>query len=120
MKPKSRADDFSKSNGSEEPGQKSLRLKDTGVDRLPQPFRAMILEPVLQLRGESAQTELRGNRSPEARLEEALGLSAAINLNIAHSGVVRVNNPKPATLFGDGKVAELAGIVASEIWILLS
>ena len=114
MKPKSRADDFSKSNGSEEPGQKSLRLKDTGVDRLPQPFRAMILEPVLQLRGESAQAELRGNRSPEARLEEALGLSAAINLNIAHSGVVRVNNPKPATLFGDGKVAELAGIVASE------
>lgn len=113
MKPKSRADDFSKSNGTEEPGQKSLRVKDTGVDRLPQPFRAIILEPVLQLRGEGSG-ELRGNRSPEARLEEAVGLSAAINLDIVHSGVVRVNNPKPATLFGEGKVAELAGIVASE------
>ncbi len=114
MKPKSRADDFSKSNGSEEPGQKSLRLKDTGVDRLPQAFRAMVLEPVLQLRAETGAQELRSNRSPEARLEEALGLAAAINLEIIHSGVVRVNNPKPATLFGDGKVSELAGIVASE------
>ncbi len=114
MKPKSRADDFSKSNGSEEPGQKSLRLKDTGVDRLPQAFRAMVLEPVLQLRAETGAQELRSTRSPEARLEEALGLAAAINLEIIHSGVVRVNNPKPATLFGDGKVSELAGIVASE------
>ncbi len=114
MKPKSREDDFSKSNGSEEPGQKSLRQKDTGVDRLPQRFRAMILEPVIQLRSENSQADLRSNRSPEARLDEAIGLSAAINLDIVHSGVVRINNPKPATLFGEGKVAELAGIVASE------
>ncbi|MEM8702318.1 MAG: GTPase HflX, partial [Pseudomonadota bacterium] len=89
-------------------------MKDTGVDRLPQPFRAMIIEPVLQLRGEAGQQDLRGNRSPEARLEEAIGLSAAINLQIIHSGVVKVNNPKPGSLFGEGKVAELAGIVASE------
>ncbi|WP_428674290.1 GTPase HflX [Roseibium sp.] len=74
----------------------------------------MVLEPVLQLRAETGAQELRSNRSPEARLEEALGLAAAINLEIIHSGVVRVNNPKPATLFGDGKVSELAGIVASE------
>lgn len=84
------------------------------MDRLPQPFRAMIIEPVLQLRGETGQQDLRGNRSPEARLEEAIGLSAAINLQIIHSGVVKVNNPKPGTLFGEGKVAELAGVVASE------
>lgn len=74
----------------------------------------MILEPVIQHRSDTSQSDLRGNRSPEARLEEALGLSAAINLVIAHSGVVKVNNPKPATLFGEGKVSELAGIVASE------
>lgn len=83
------------------------------MDRLPQPFRAMIIEPVLQTRGESG-AEIRGARTPEARLDEAIGLSAAINLNIIHSGVVRINAPKPATLFGDGKVAELAGMVASE------
>lgn len=114
MKPKSRADDFSKSNGAEEPGHKTLRQKDTGVDRLPQPFRAMIIEPVLPTRVDTTQSDLRSNRSPEARLNEAIGLSAAITLNILHSGIVKVNNPKPATLFGEGKVAELAGIVASE------
>ncbi|WP_299484147.1 GTPase HflX [uncultured Roseibium sp.] len=74
----------------------------------------MIIEPILQLRGEAGQQDLRGNRSPEARLDEAIGLSAAINLEILHSGVVKVNNPKPGTLFGEGKVSELAGIVASE------
>jgi len=111
---KSHEDDYSKSNGSEEPGQKSLRQKDTGVDRLPQRFRAMVLEPVVQLRSDMGQGDLRGSRTPEARLAEALGLSAAINLDIAHSAVIKINNPRPATLFGDGKVDEIAGIVASE------
>lgn len=84
------------------------------MDRLPQPFDAMIIEPVIQSWSDSIQSDMRTSRSPEARLEEALGLSAAINLNIVHSGVVRINNPKPATLFGEGKVEELAGIVAAE------
>ncbi len=74
----------------------------------------MVLEPVLQLRSEAGPQELRASRSPEARLEEALGLAAAINLDVVQSGIIRINNPKPATLFGDGKVAELAGIAASE------
>ncbi|MEP4767886.1 MAG: GTPase HflX [Roseibium sp.] len=74
----------------------------------------MIIEPVLPTRVDTAPSDLRSNRSPEARLNEAIGLSAAITLNILHSGIVKVNNPKPATLFGEGKVSELAGIVASE------
>nr|WP_244314140.1 GTPase HflX [Roseibium denhamense] len=93
---------------------KSLRQKDAGVDRLPQPFRAMIIEPDLQTRSDASGTALHSNRSPEARLEEAIGLSAAINLTIVQSGIVRINNPKPATLFGEGKVAEFAGLVAAE------
>nr|WP_244300752.1 GTPase HflX [Roseibium hamelinense] len=86
---------------------------DQGIDRRPQPYRAMIIEPVLQLRRED-ETDLRTSRSPEARLGEAVGLSAAINLEIVSSGVVKINAPKPGTLFGEGKVAELAGIVAAE------
>ena len=104
MEPKSRSDDFSKLEGATE----------TGIDRRPQPFRALILEPVLFQRREGAEAELRGNRSPEARLEEAVGLSAAINLDIVSAGVVKISNPKPATLFGEGKVSELAGIVEAE------
>lgn len=87
---------------------------EQGIDRRPQPFRAMILEPVLQLRKDGAEAELRGNRSPEARLEEAVGLSAAINLKIISSSIIKINNPRPATLFGEGKVEEIAGAVEAE------
>ena len=104
MKDKSFGDENTKSTGA---GEK-------GIDRRPQPYRAMILEPVLLHKRDPSGADTRGNRSPEARLEEALGLSAAINLDIHYSGVIKINNPKPATLFGDGKVEELAGIIAAE------
>ena len=53
-------------------------------------------------------------RSPQARLEEAVGLAAAINLDVKASGLVPVPNPRPATLFGSGKVEELKGLVRTE------
>ena len=53
-------------------------------------------------------------RSPQARLEEAVGLALAINLDVRESGVVRIPQPKPATLFGAGKVEELAGVIRME------
>ncbi|MEP3275392.1 MAG: GTPase HflX [Stappiaceae bacterium] len=52
-------------------------------------------------------------RSPEARLEEAVGLAQAISLDIVFSDIARVSRVKPATLLGGGKVEELAGIIAS-------
>ena len=52
--------------------------------------------------------------SPQARLEEAVGLAAAIDLDVAASGLVPVPNPRPATLFGSGKVEELAGLMRAE------
>lgn len=104
MEPKSRSDEFSSQKNTSQ----------GGIDRRPQAYRAVILEPVLTHRREAAASDLRENRSPEARLEEAIGLSAAIKLDIVSSGIVRISNPKPATLFGEGKVAEIAGIVAAE------
>ncbi len=50
-------------------------------------------------------------RAPEDRLEEAIGLAAAIHLDIVHAVVVPVPNPNPATLFGQGKVDELKGTI---------
>ncbi|MFD1694224.1 GTPase HflX [Roseibium aestuarii] len=85
-----------------------------GFDRRPQPYRAMIVEPVLTGRHAAGDDGLRHLRTPEARLDEAVGLSAAINLDIVHAAVVRINAPRPATLFGEGKVEELAGMVAAE------
>jgi GTP-binding protein HflX len=50
-------------------------------------------------------------RAAEARLEEAVGLAQAIDLEIAWRLVAPVASPRPATLIGTGKVAEIAGSV---------
>ncbi|WP_069186077.1 GTPase HflX [Candidatus Terasakiella magnetica] len=51
----------------------------------------------------------RGNlRSPQARLEECVGLAQAIHVDVVHSEVVNVSKPKPATLFGKGVVELIA------------
>ncbi|MEO0617854.1 MAG: GTPase HflX [Pseudomonadota bacterium] len=47
-------------------------------------------------------------RSDEARLEEISGLAAAIQLDIRISDVVPVTAPRPGTLFGKGKVDDIA------------
>lgn len=71
--------------------------------------RAVIIVPMLpqQFRDSARATE----RTAEARLEEAIGLARAIDLDPVHSEIVTVNSPRAATLIGTGKLAELAGIV---------
>jgi GTP-binding protein HflX len=66
--------------------------------------RALVLHPALRSRDEP-------DRSPEAQLEEAAGLAAAIELDVVHAAVVRVNRPAPATLFGGGTVEQVAEMV---------
>ncbi|MDE1158737.1 MAG: GTPase HflX [Neorhizobium sp.] len=50
-------------------------------------------------------------RSNEARLEEAIGLARAIDLTIGEGLVVSVNEPRPATLMGTGKIEEIKAIL---------
>ncbi len=52
-------------------------------------------------------------RQPEACLEEARGLAAAIDLDVVESAVVALPRPRPATLFGSGKVDEIASLVGA-------
>ena len=52
-------------------------------------------------------------RTRESRLEEAVGLANAIKLEILEAGVVPVRQVRPSTLFGKGKVEEIAGIIKS-------
>ncbi len=52
-------------------------------------------------------------RTPEARLEEAAGLARAIDLNVVEAGLVTLNDIRPATYIGKGKVDEIAGLVKS-------
>ncbi|MEO0399993.1 MAG: GTPase HflX [Pseudomonadota bacterium] len=48
------------------------------------------------------------DRAPEARLEEACGLAAAIELDIVGAQIVSLTRLRPATLFGVGKVKEIS------------
>lgn len=52
-------------------------------------------------------------RNPEGCLSEAVSLTAAISLDVAHSEVVALSKPKPGTLFGEGKIDEFAGFIKS-------
>jgi GTP-binding protein HflX len=51
-------------------------------------------------------------RSEEARLEEAIGLARAINLDIAEARIVRLARPVPGTLLGKGVLAALGETIA--------
>lgn len=53
-------------------------------------------------------------RSPEARLDEAVGLARAIDLSVVSSGIVALSDIRPATFIGKGKVEEIAGLVKTE------
>lgn len=71
--------------------------------------RAVVITPVLNAtRGEGAA---RLTRAPAARLEEAMGLARAIDLEIVHSEAIMLAAPRPATLIGAGKVEEIAAVV---------
>lgn len=73
--------------------------------------RALVLHPTLKSPGPKATAaDLR--RRPEARLAEAVGLAAAIELEVVHAEVVWLSAWRPATLIGSGKTEELAAWIA--------
>ncbi|OJW28982.1 MAG: GTPase HflX [Rhodospirillales bacterium 69-11] len=47
-----------------------------------------------------------GARAAEAKLAEAAGLAASINLVIVHSAILPLRTRRPATLLGEGQVAQ--------------
>lgn len=97
------------------------RRFDSRSDRLSPPGggetgRALVIEPDLRSRAPAA-AGARGKavlRSPEARLEEAVGLARAIDLNVVASGIAPLGGIRPATFIGKGKVEEIAGLVKSD------
>lgn len=67
-----------------------------------------MLLPVLK-RAHSSKTQSEPSaHAPEFKLSEAVGLAEAIDLHIAGQAIVPLAGLKPATLFGSGKVKELA------------
>jgi GTP-binding protein HflX len=73
--------------------------------------RALVLHPAFKA-GPRAQYS--GGRTPETRLEEAIGLARAIDLDVVAGEIVRISEPKPATLIGSGGVDRLAARIAEQ------
>jgi GTP-binding protein HflX len=77
--------------------------------------RAVVIVPVLTrhpLRDQDGvQNRPRLQRSADARLEEAVGLAQAIDLDIVHAAVAMIAEPRPSTLIGAGKVDEFSEII---------
>ncbi|MBB4574190.1 GTPase HflX [Rhizobium lentis] len=74
-------------------------------------MRATVVVPVLKSRSRGGQTESASTRTPESRLEEATGLAQAIDLDVVNGQVVPVNDPRPATLLGTGKIEEIKALL---------
>jgi GTPase len=69
---------------------------------------AFVIEPVLR---RAAARATSADRAPPARLDEAVGLARAIDLDVAQSGIVMLAAMRPATYLGKGKVEEIAGLI---------
>jgi len=80
------------------------------VERTGDATKIVVIVPALT-RARGSESNL---RDPQARLEEAVGLAAAIELHVAYAGIVTLGQIRPATYIGSGKVEEIAGIVKSE------
>ena len=61
----------------------------------------------------AGQATLAPARDAEARLEEAVGLAAAINLNVVEREVIRIRKATASTLFGKGQIERLHATVAA-------
>jgi GTP-binding protein HflX len=74
--------------------------------------RALVLVPVPRTPRRAGKEP--GGRGREARIAEAVGLARAIDLDVVDAMTVPVAGFKPATLFGLGKVGEIAARVTGD------
>ncbi|TXH79999.1 MAG: GTPase HflX [Rhizobium sp.] len=78
-------------------------------------MRAVVVVPVLKqaraARSAQADSAISVTRSPESRLEEAKGLALAIDLDVVSGSIVPINDPRPATLLGTGKIEEILALL---------
>lgn len=90
--------------------------QETGpIEHEKAPTRAGVFVPVIKVPvREDEDGEILPRRGGDERLLEAVGLAAAIDLDIVASAIVPVSKARPATLIGAGKVDELKEAVAEQ------
>lgn len=73
--------------------------------------RAIVIVPVIYERENAQKTYEASTRSC---IDEAVGLAEAIRLQVVEKLSVNIDKPRPATLLGQGKVAEIGKIIAEK------
>lgn len=90
------------------------------IDRTVARTRALVVVPVRSERRSETTDDARFRRSTEARREEAVGLALAIDLDVTGSTIVKINQPRPATLIGTGKIDEIkVEILAGDVSLVI-
>ena len=80
------------------------------IDHAAPVLKAFVIHPVRPLRGPAAALA----RDPQSRLEEAVGLAVALDLDVVQTAIAPLRAVTPATLFGKGKIEEFAAICEVE------
>ncbi len=104
------------SDSDEFEGQETGKRASKMIDRGAVVTRALVLVPILSqhLQNKAATDGRVIRRTDEARLEEAAGLAAAIDLDIVDVLRVPLNAIRPATLIGKGKLEDIWEIIDRE------
>ncbi|MEA2832682.1 MAG: GTPase [Methylobacteriaceae bacterium] len=88
---------------------KQAKAGESGLERTAS-TRAIVIGPYLSSGGRADLT----SRSPKARLEEAVGLARAIELDVRRTFEIHLTAIRPATYLGKGKVEEIAREIENE------
>ena len=81
-------------------------MTSRSVDRTPEAQVCVVIHP--ELPGDKHA------RDADARLAEAVGLALALDLQVKAAEIARVRKTVPATLFGSGKVEEIAALIRAQ------
>ncbi len=103
-------------NSKKRPGKNSYQVEET------EKTRTLVITPRFSIsraknnngQGNGIPGQSSSERSSENRLEEAVGLAHAIDIDVCSTAIVPIPQIKPSTLFGSGKVAELKDLTGSE------
>jgi GTP-binding protein HflX len=100
------------------PGEERLQRLAEPEKEVAAGTRTLVIGPYLSRRraprAELPADAVANPRPVQARLEEAVGLARAIDLDVAASTSVTLSGLRPATYLGKGKVEEVAGWVKAE------
>jgi GTP-binding protein HflX len=87
-------------------------LTDRFHDNAPETVRAVVVDPDIDVHVSARHSGdiAVARKYDDSRLEEAVGLAMALDLEITGTLSVRVRKLNPATLFGEGKVNEIKAL----------